>query len=58
MSLKPLEDYLSEYGGINDWYLNAFLLISKRFSPKKVLYPESWIHVTPSLVFREYVLKS
>jgi len=35
MSLKPLEDYLSEYGGINNWYLNAFLLISKRFSPKR-----------------------
>ena len=55
MSTQPLEHYLSNYGGINDWHLQAFLIISKKFSPRKVLYPGSWIHVTPSLAFPHVV---
>ena len=55
MTLQPLENYLSNYGGINDWHLQAFLIVSKKFSPRKVLYPGSWIHVTPSLVFPHVV---
>jgi hypothetical protein len=51
MPSQPLEKYLSNYKGINDWHLQAFLVINKKFSSRKVLYAGSWIHVTPSLVF-------
>jgi hypothetical protein len=54
MPSKVLNDYLSYYG-TNDWHLPAFRLIKKKFSSKKVLYPGSWIHVTPSLVFSHVV---
>jgi len=54
MPSKVLNDYLSYYG-TNDWHLPAFHLIKKEFSSKKVLYPGSWIHVTPSLVFSHVV---
>jgi len=54
MPSKVLNDYLSYYGA-NDWHLPAFRLIKKKFSSKKVLYPGSWIHVTPSLVFSHVV---
>ena len=55
MPLKPLRDYLSRYGGIGDWHLQAFRVINNSFSPEKVLYPGSWIHLTPSLVFPRVV---
>ena len=55
MPSKFLSDYLSRYGGVNDWHLQAFQLISDKFSPRKVLYPGSWIHLTPSLVFPNVV---
>jgi hypothetical protein len=55
MSLRPLEKYLPNYGGINDWHLQAFLVISKKFAPRKALYPGSWIHVTPTIVFHHVV---
>jgi hypothetical protein len=42
---------LSHYGGINDWYFKAFQIVNKRFFPRRILYPGSWIHITPSLVF-------
>ena len=51
MTSKFLSDYLSRYGGTNDWHLQAFRVVNDRFSPRKVLYPGSWIHLTPSLVF-------
>lgn len=55
MPSKFLSDYMSRYGGIDDWHLPAFQLINDRFPPQKVLYPGSWIHVTPSLVFPHVV---
>jgi hypothetical protein len=51
MPSSALQEYLTSYHGINDWHLNAFRLISERFTPTRVLYPGSWNHVTPSLVF-------
>ena len=48
---KFLNNYLLRYGGINDWHLQVFRVINTRFTPSKVLYPGSWIHLTPSLVF-------
>lgn len=55
MSSKVLKDYLSHYGGINDRHLHSFILINDKFSPARVLYPGSWIHQTPSLVFSNVV---
>lgn len=55
MPSKALTDYLSHYGGTSDWHLQAFRLINKKFSPRRVLYPGSWIHLTPSLVFPHVV---
>lgn len=55
MLSKVLNDYLSHYGGTNDWHLPAFRLVNNKFSPRRVLYPGSWIHVTPSLVFPHVV---
>jgi len=55
MPSKFLSDYLSRYGGVHDWHLQAFQLINDKFSPRKVLYPGSWIHLTPSLVFPNVV---
>lgn len=55
MSFQPLEEYLSHYGGVNDWHLQAFLVVNEKFSPQNALYAGSWIHVTPSLVFPHVV---
>ena len=55
MPSKILDAYLSRYGGCGDWQLPAFRLIKKRFRPQKVLYPGSWIHLTPSLIFPRVV---
>ena len=55
MPSKALTDYLSHYGGTNDWHLQAFRLINKNISPRRVLYPGSCIHLTPSLVFPHVV---
>ena len=55
MPSKFLTDYLTRYGGVNDWHLQTFQVLNNRFSPKKVLYPGSWIHLTPSLVFPHVV---
>lgn len=52
---SQLEKYLSYYGGAKDWHLQAFLTLKESFSPKKVLYAGSWIHITPSLVFSHVV---
>ena len=52
---SQLENYLSNYGGVNDWHLQAFLEIYKIFSPHSVLYAGSWIRITPSLVFPHVV---
>lgn len=55
MPSSPLQQYLTSYHGVNDWHLFAFRLIAQRFAPRQVLYPGSWNHVTPSLVF-QYVV--
>ena len=51
MPSKALEKYLSNYGGVNDLHLHPFSLIKEMFEVEKTLYPGSWIHLTPSLVF-------
>ena len=51
MTSRALEKYLSSYNGINDVHLNALRLIKKKFEVNRVLYPGSWIHLTPSIVF-------
>lgn len=52
-SRKPLDIYLSyfrERGGTYD-LLSVFRQVRERFGCKHVLYPGSYLHVTPSLVF-------
>ena len=53
---QALETYLAEYrlkhDGLHD-LLWAFRLVEKRFGCRRVLYPGSYVHVTPSLVFPE-----
>jgi len=51
MPSKALEKYLSYYGGINDPYLEALKLLKSNYAIKRAIYPGSWIHLTPSLVF-------
>jgi len=51
MTSKALEKYISNYGGIIDPHFKALNMIKDRFSIERVLYPGSWIHLTPSLVF-------
>ena len=51
MPSKQLEKYLSNYGGINDPHLRVLKLIKNNYEIKRVMYPGSWIHLTPSLVF-------
>ncbi len=52
MPSKTLEKYLSNYSGINDVHLGAFRLLKEKYQVERVLYPGSWIHLTPSLVFQ------
>ena len=51
MPSKFLSDFLARYGGVSDWHLPAFQIVNDKFSPRRVLYPGSWVHLTPSLVF-------
>jgi len=51
MPSKALEKYLSSYGGIKDPHLQALKKIKNNNTVEKVLYPGSWIHLTPSLLF-------
>lgn len=51
MPSKALEKYLSYYGGLNDHYLEVLKLLRSNYQIKKAMYPGSWIHLTPSLVF-------
>ena len=55
MPSKALEKYLSNYKGIDDPHLTALRLIKKKYNVDRVLYPGSWIHLTPSLVFPHVV---
>lgn len=55
MPSQAINNYLVHYHGTNDWHLYAFRLIAARFAPTRVLYPGSWIHVTPSLVFSSVI---
>ena len=47
-----LADYRLKHGGIHD-LLWAFRLVKENFGCRRVLYPGSYLHVTPSLVFPE-----
>ena len=47
-----LSDYKNGHGGLHD-LLSVFLRIQEGFDCKRVLYPGSYLHVTPSLVFPE-----
>ena len=53
---QPLDTYLADYrlkdGGAHD-LLWAFRLVEENFGCRRVLYPGSYLHVTPSLVFPE-----
>ncbi len=51
MPSKALDKFLSNYGGISDPHLNPLKKIKENFEIKQVLYPGSWIHLTPSLIF-------
>ena len=51
MPSRALEKYLSNYKGTDDPHLTALRLIKKKYNVERVLYPGSWIHLTPSLVF-------
>jgi hypothetical protein len=55
MCSKILKEYLSKYGGSHDRHIKTFRFILKKFSIQRVLYPGSWIHVTPSLIFPDVV---
>ncbi|MGD6851180.1 MAG: hypothetical protein ACQCN6_03880 [Candidatus Bathyarchaeia archaeon] len=48
---KTLEKYLLSYKGIDDPFRNTLLVLKNNFQITRVLYPGSWIHLTPSLVF-------
>ena len=52
---KSLEKYLLSYKGINDPFRNTLLVLKNNFQITRVLYPGSWIHITPSLVFTHVV---
>jgi len=53
---QPLDTYLADYrhkhDGLHD-LLWAFRLVEENFDCRRVLYPGSYLHVTPSLVFPE-----
>ena len=53
---QPLDTYLADYrlkdGGPHDLFW-AFRLVEENFVCRRVLYPGSYLHVTPSLVFPE-----
>ena len=53
---QPLDTYLADYrlkdGGSHD-LLWSFRLVEENFGCRRVLYPGSYLHVTPSLVFPE-----
>jgi len=51
MPSKALEKYLSNYSGVDDPHLVALRLIKEKFEVYRVLYPGSWVHLTPSLLF-------
>ena len=51
MPSKALEKYLTKYGGISDPHLKVLKLLKNNYEIERVMYPGSWIHLTPSLVF-------
>ena len=51
MPSKTLDKFLSNYGGLSDLHLFPLRMLKEKFKVEKVLYPGSWIHLTPSLVF-------
>ena len=55
MPSKALEEYLSNYRGISDPILRILKEIKKKYAVNRVLYPGSWIHLTPSLIFNYVV---
>ena len=55
MPSKALKKYLKNYRGIDDPHLDALRLIKRKWKVERVLYPGSWIHLTPSLVFPHVV---
>jgi len=48
---KTLEKYLLSYKGIDDPFRKTLLVLKNNFKITRSLYPGSWIHLTPSLVF-------
>ena len=52
---KILEKYLLSYKGIEDPFRKTLFVLKNNFRIKRALYPGSWIHITPSLVFPKVV---
>lgn len=52
---KGLLSFFDYYNGLDDFYLPFFYWLKKNFPIKKVMYPGSYTHITPSLVFPEVV---
>ena len=50
-----LEVYKKEYNGLFDHYLTIFELINDIYLPRNVLYPGSYCHITPSLIYPRVV---
>ena len=51
MPSKALDNYLTNYGGLTDPYLQPLRLVKEKYKVERVLYPGSWIHLSPSLIF-------
>ena len=47
--------YKKHYFDKNDESLDQFLILAKKFNIKSVLYPGSFVHITPSFVFPKVV---
>lgn len=52
---KGIRKFLEYYKGFDDYYLPFFYWLKNHYEIEKVIYPGSYIHITPSLVFPEVV---
>ena len=49
--MKMVSSYESYYGGRADPLFRALGSLKTKFEPETLMYPGSWVHITPSLVF-------
>ena len=52
---NPFEIYMKHYVNKDDERLGLFLKLAEKYEVKNVLYPGSFVHITPSLVFPRVV---